>query len=439
MNNIRNIVFAVIIIFIFVYSILGSSNIKTNESGYEVENNEANIKQNESMLGDNQINQDKKASDNDGNGNLNENINSSNNGKDISNTVIDENTTEATNELTEEIKLENKINDILSKMTVEEKVGQMFFVVDDGRFGSEVLKTIPAGGIILFESDFVNKNADDLNKFINEFQNNSKIPLLIGVDEEGGTVVRLSNNSSLVESEFESPRALYEKGGFEAIDNDTKNKSDILLKYGINVNFAPICDYSDVPGSFIYSRSFGTDINQLCEYVDRTITIMKDKKIGSVMKHFPGYGNNGDSHNSVIHDTRYKREFVNQDWKVFRKGIDAGGDCILVCHNIIECLDEENPASLSVEVNKVLREELKFDGVVITDDLKMAGVATLYSEKEVAIKAIMAGNDMLLSTFYEAQYNAVLEAVKAGTIKEEQLDASVRRILRWKNSIGILK
>ena len=112
-----------------------------------------------------------------------------------------------------------KINDILSKMTVEEKVGQMFFVVDDGRFGSEVLKTIPAGGIILFESDFVNKNADDLNKFINEFQNNSKIPLLIGVDEEGGTVVRLSNNSSLVESEFESPRTLYEKGGFEAIDN----------------------------------------------------------------------------------------------------------------------------------------------------------------------------------------------------------------------------
>ena len=256
------------------------------------------------MLGDNQINHDKKAWDNDGNGNFNENINSSNNGKDISNTVIDENTTEATNELTEEIEIENKINDILSKMTVEEKVGQMFFVVDDGRFGSEVLKTIPAGGIILFESDFVNKNADDLNKFINEFQNNSKIPLLIGVDEEGGTVVRLSNNSSLVESEFESPRTLYEKGGFEAIDNDTKNKSDILLKYGINVNFAPICDYSDVPGSFIYSRSFGTDINQLCEYVDRTITIMKDKKIGSVMKHFPGYGNNGDSHNSVIHDTR---------------------------------------------------------------------------------------------------------------------------------------
>ena len=333
---------------------------------------------------------------------------------------------------------EQKIDDIIEGMTLEEKVGQLFFIKDDGRFRSDILEQYPVGGIILFDGDFKGKSAQNLRDYISAFQDNSRYPLLMGVDEEGGTVIRLSKYSTYADAPFQSPRNLYSSGGFEAIREDTVLKSELLLSYGINVNFAPVCDISGDSDDFMYSRSISGDPEVVSEFAALSVSVMHDEGIGSVLKHFPGYGSNGDTHTDVIRDSRDYDTFVEQDFKPFQAGIDAGADCVLVNHNIVACMDSDMPASLSYEVHRILRSELGFNGVIITDDLMMNGVSEYMDAKESAVQAILAGNDMILSTYYDVQYQAVLDAVNAGTITEERLDASIRRILRWKYSLGIM-
>lgn len=333
---------------------------------------------------------------------------------------------------------EQKIDDIIEGMTLEEKVGQLFFIKDDGRFRSDILEQYPVGGIILFDGDFKGKSAQNLRDYISAFQDNSRYPLLMGVDEEGGTVIRLSKYSTYADTPFQSPRNLYSSGGFEAIREDTVLKSELLLSYGINVNFAPVCDISGDSDDFMYSRSISGDPEVVSEFAALSVSVMHDEGIGSVLKHFPGYGSNGDTHTDVIRDSRDYDTFVEQDFKPFQAGIDAGADCVLVNHNIVACMDSDMPASLSYEVHRILRSELGFNGVIITDDLMMNGVSEYMDAKESAVQAILAGNDMILSTYYDVQYQAVLDAVNAGTITEERLDASIRRILRWKYSLGIM-
>lgn len=339
----------------------------------------------------------------------------------------------------EDEKTESGINDIIAGMTIEEKVGQIFFIKNDGRFDKTVLEEYPVGGIILFAGDFKFKSPESITAEIAAFQDKSRYPLLIGTDEEGGSVIRVSRYSTLVEEPFASPRSLYELGGYDIIEEDTRYKSRLLLSYGINVNFAPVCDVSFNPDEFMYPRSFGNSVSETSEYVKLVVNVMNEENIGSVLKHFPGYGDNGDTHKSIIRDKRGYEQFETVDFLPFEAGIRAGAECILVSHNIVECMDEEWPASLSYNVHDILRDELGFDGVIITDDLMMDGVSTYVSDEESAVRAVLAGNDMILSTDYQVQYKAVLDAVNSGTITEERLNQSIRRIMRWKYSLGIIK
>lgn len=363
--------------------------------------------------------------------------------------VTEEQTIPATTEATEE-KLEDKgsyvlseeaelyIDKLIEEMTIEEKVGQLFFIKDDGRFDYNILQDYPVGGIIMFKGDFNGKSSDAVKSYINDFQDASNIPLLIGVDEEGGTVVRLSCYPALADYQFRSSRDLYYAGGYELIEQDTIEKSELLSSYGINVNFAPVCDVSIDTGDFIYSRAFGDNVEETCEYVSLMVETMNESGMGSVLKHFPGYGNNGDTHKAIITDTRDYQEYVQVDFKPFKSGIESGAWCILMNHIIVDSMDEEMPASLSEKVHTILREKLEFGGVIITDDLMMGGVSNLFSKEEVAVLALKAGNDMILSTDYDVQYKAVLEAVESGEISEDRLDESIRRILRWKITLGLI-
>lgn len=333
---------------------------------------------------------------------------------------------------------EQAINAIVEGMTLEEKAGQIFFIKNDGRFREDVLESYPVGGIILFDGDLRGKSAENLKDYLAAFQTSSTYPLLIGVDEEGGTVIRVSRYAALADSPFRSPRAVYAAGGYDAIMQDVEEKSELLLSYGINVNFAPVCDVTDNTGDFMYSRSFSGDADATSEYTRLVVAAMNDAGIGSVLKHFPGYGNNGDTHKNIVRDTRSYEEFEAVDLKPFIAGTEAGAQCILVSHNIVECMDAELPASLSYTVHDILRNEIGFGGVIITDDLMMAGVSNYVSADESAVQAVLAGNDMILSTCYEVQYRAVMDAVADGTITEERLEQSVRRILRWKYQLGIM-
>ena len=262
--------------------------------------------------------------------------------------------------------------------------------------------------------------------------------MLIGVDEEGGTVVRVSSNPNLRGTKFQSPQALYSEGGFDRITSDTAEKDALLRDLGINVNFAPVCDVSTDPSDFIYARSFGMDAEQTGEYVRTVVTQMVSDKTGMVLKHFPGYGNNADTHTGIAIDERPMDTFRQSDFLPFQAGIESGAQSVLVSHNVVNCMDADRPASLSAEVHRILREELGFDGVILTDDLIMDAIRDYTGGENAAVLAVQAGNDMLTSSDFETQYNAVLAAVQDGTIPESQIHASAVRVIDWKMQLGLI-
>lgn len=330
------------------------------------------------------------------------------------------------------------IDEIISNMTLEEKVGQMFMVRCPTSKALEAIDTYHMGGYMLFDETISPYTTDQFIANNAAFQKESKISMLIGVDEEGGSVNRLSWYTNYRSQPFESPQSLYQKGGFDRIIEDTKEKDALLKSLGINVNFAPVSDVSTNPSDFIFPRSFGKDANQTSEYVKIVVSTMNEDQIGNVLKHFPGYGNNQDTHTGSSIDKRPYDTFMNQDFLPFEAGIKAGAGSILVSHNIIMAVDENNPASLSPKLHEILRQNLQFDGVIFTDDLYMDAIRKTRGIEQAAIEAIEAGNDMLIIRNYKVQIPAVLQAVKDGTIKEERINESVKRILLWKKQLGLI-
>lgn len=336
------------------------------------------------------------------------------------------------------IKVRKKAQKILNEMTLEEKVGQMFIARCPVAGAVQKIEEYHPGGYILFGRDFFEKTRDEVIQTIQSYQNTAKIPMFIGVDEEGGKVNRISTNPNLRTVPFKSPQELYSEGGFDLIQSDTQEKCELLHSLGVNLNFAPVCDVSQNTDDYIYERSFGQDAEQTSNYVQLVVQTMSKEGIGSVLKHFPGYGNNADTHTGIAYDDRPYETFLNADFLSFKAGIDSGANMVLISHNVVSCMDSQTPASLSSQVHKILREELEFTGVIITDELSMYGVLNFAGDTEIAVQAVKTGNDILCCTDFEVQIPAVLEAVKQGEITEERIDESVLRILELKISLGII-
>ena len=335
---------------------------------------------------------------------------------------------------------QQRIWDLISSMTLEEKVGQLFFVRCPADSAVEDVSAYHLGGYILFGRDTKDRTANELIQTIQRYQDAAAIPLLMGVDEEGGTVVRVSSNPHLRSEKFASPQRLYALGGMDRILADTREKNVLLRALGFNVNLAPVADVSTDPGDFIYDRAFGQDAAATSDYVSAVTGRMRADGMGSVLKHFPGYGDNADTHTGIAVDDRPYEDFVNSDFLPFLAGMAAGGDtaAVLVSHNIVECMDPDLPASLSPAVHRILRQDLGFDGVVMTDDLAMDAVGAYAGDGAVAVMALQAGNDMVVTTDYRSQIPKVLEAVENGSLEEAAIDAACRRVLRWKQALGLL-
>lgn len=328
-------------------------------------------------------------------------------------------------------------SEILSGMTLEEKVGQMFFVRCPETGAEGLVEKYHLGGYILFGRDFDNQSIESVRSAIGAYQERADIPMLIGVDEEGGSVVRLSRYKAFRSAAFLSPQQLYNKGGFELIVSDTVEKFELLKSLGINFNLAPVCDVSTDPDDYIYQRSFGKPAASTAVYVKYVVEAMATEGIGCALKHFPGYGNNTDTHEGIAYDRREYAVFETSDFLPFKTGIEAGANIVLVSHNIVYCMDDK-PASLSKPVHDLLRNELGFDGVIMTDDLYMDAIRDFTGASEAAVAAVEAGNDLLCCTDYEQQITAVITAVKEGRITVERLDESVLRILRMKIKLDII-
>ena len=168
------------------------------------------------------------------------------------------------------------------------------------------------------------------------------------------------------------------------------------------------------------------------------VAVSEGNGVGCVLKHFPGYGNAADTHKGIVFDERSFDTFLTEDFIPFAAGMEAGAGCVLVSHSIVTCVDPDKPASLSKKWIGVLRQELQFDGVVITDDLVMDAIRHYTDEESAAVDAVLAGNDMLCCSDYDIQYPAVLRAVQSGIIPESRVDESVLRILRWKQQLGLI-
>lgn len=333
---------------------------------------------------------------------------------------------------------EDPVEVLLHRLSLEQKVGQMFLARCPESGAAEAVAQYGLGGLLLFGRDFVGETPGTMRAKIQGYQAAAALPLLIAVDEEGGTVTRVSSYAAFRSSPFASPRELYSQGGMDAVLSAEAEKAQLLAGLGINVNMAPVCDIATEPGAFMYKRSLGQSPEITGQFVSGAVRTMQEQGVAAVMKHFPGYGNNADTHVGIARDSRSLSELESRDTQPFYDGIAAGGGAILVSHNIVEALDAQNPASLSPAMHRYLRLAMGFDGVIITDDLSMDAIAKQYGVGEAAVLAVLAGNDLLCSTEYRTQYSAVLDACRSGRIPEETVNQAVYHVLAWKQSMGIL-
>ena len=328
---------------------------------------------------------------------------------------------------------------IINSMSTEALVGQLFLARCPDANAIADIAEYHLGGFVLFGRDFANETFASVQSQIDAYQAASQIPMLIATDEEGGTVTRVSSNSQFRSTRFPSPRNLYAEGGIDLILQTEQEKSLLLKSLGVNVNLGPVCDITTDPESFMYKRSLGESPAITGAFAAEICKLMKQEQVGSVLKHFPGYGNNVDTHTGIARDSRSLEQLEASDLIPFRAGIAAGCDGILVSHTIVEALDPVLPASLSPAVNRHLRKDLGFDGVIITDDLIMDAITEQYGAEEAAVLAVLAGCDMLCSSEYQIQYTAVLDAVNSGRIPLTQICESVARILNWKYHLGLIE
>lgn len=335
---------------------------------------------------------------------------------------------------------EETIEDQIARMTLDEKIGQLIMVgVEGENFSPEMEDLIQkekVGGIILLPKNI--SSAEQTLKLLNDLKKANevnKIPLFLSVDEEGGTISRLPDEFGSLPTTREigsmnNPDFSFEVG--QLLANQVK-------AFGYNMNMAPVLDVDSNPDNpVIGDRSFGSDPEVVASLGIATMKGMQEERVIPVVKHFPGHGDTSvDSHSSMpILDADLER-LNSLELIPFKKAIEEGADAVMTAHILFPKIDSSNPATLSGKViNGILRESLGFEGVIITDDLTMGAIRNSYSAGQAAVRAFLAGHDILLICHeYDNYYMAIQamkEAVTSGKIKEEQVDRSVQRILTLK-------
>lgn len=330
-----------------------------------------------------------------------------------------------------------KAIEVVDKMTTEEKVGQIFLV----RYSysdTEYFNNFNPGGYILFARDFENHTKDSMKEELEEVNNRGKYPLILGVDEEGGFVTRISRFPEFRSEKFKAPKDYYLEGGYDLLEQIENEKAKLLKSLGLNLNLAPVADVSTNENDFIYSRAFGKGASETSEYISKMVTYANNNKINSCLKHFPGYGNNADTHTGIAIDERDYESFKNNDFLPFEAGIKENVPSILISHNIVKCMDENYPASLSKNVIKELRDTLNFTGIIITDDLAMDAVKSYVENGKAATLALNAGNDMIITSDFVTMYKEVLQSIENKEVSINTLNKAVIRIIAWKYYSGIM-
>ena len=335
-----------------------------------------------------------------------------------------------------EAAISNYAAQLLNEMTLEEKVGQMFFAVDTS--DSELAVELGLGGLLLTDRNLDNLDANEVRAVVSSFQTGSKIPMFIGANEEGGDYNTVSKHSDLRAVPFLSASELMTTGGIKLVESDTEDKCEMLRTLGINLNFAPVCDVASDPDAYMYGRALDRGADTTARYVDAVIEGMNEERVIGVLKHFPGYGNLSADSDGALLDSRTMDRLEAADFLPFARGIEAGAKMVMVGHSVVTAVDEQSPACLSRKVHTLLRRSFDFEGVSITDDLSAEALKSYGDPAALAVAAVRAGSDMLLTPDYAEQIPAVVQAVMDGELSRERIDESVLRILKLKIEFSIL-
>ncbi|MDP4132647.1 MAG: glycoside hydrolase family 3 protein [Bacillota bacterium] len=348
--------------------------------------------------------------------------------------------------------MESKAKDVLNDMTLEEKVYQMFMVTPEAVTGlgqvtqagdttKEALNNYPVGGIIYFAQNFI--SPDQTSLMIKNTQKFSKIPLFIGVDEEGGKVARLGNNDKMGVTKY-PPMAQVGKTGDENKAYDVgKTLGKELSDLGFNLDFAPVSDIVTNPeNKVIGDRAFSTDAKMDAKMVSAVVKGLQENKVSACLKHFPGHGStSADTHNGYAQTTRTEDELKALEFIPFEAGIKEGSDFVMVSHISAVNIDSSGaPATLSEKiVGGLLRGNLGFNGIIITDAMNMGAIVKNYSPEEAAALSVLAGCDIILMPEdLKRAADGVIQAINSGKITEARINESVLRILTLKAQKGML-
>lgn len=334
--------------------------------------------------------------------------------------------------------IESYARELLAEMTLEQKVGQMFFASDG--VDAETAAEYGLGGVFFGAGQLGGLTKSDVIAILRAYEAESEIPMFVGVGEEGGTTVTVSGNPDLRPRSFLSPRELITTGGLSLVETDTAEKSDFLRELGFNMNFAPVCDVVTETTALMYDRAAPGDADDVARYAETVVKTMTDRRIIAVLKYFPGYGDQRSVGDAVIpRDKRTVEELNAVALQPFIRAINGGAEAVLMGNAIVTAVDDALPAVLSREVHNLLRRELGFDGLIISGNLHTEGMKQYGDSRALAVRAIQAGSDMLLTNDYAEQIDGVVRAVKAGTISVERIDESVLRILQLKIKFGMVE
>ena len=370
-------------------------------------------------------------------------------------TVVDENASTEKFIFNDDETVVHTAKDVLGKMSLREKVGQLFIVrpealaensnaetapatdrVDDAVISR--LEEYPVGGVVLFSRNIT--GAEQLPEFISGLQKNSKYPLFIAVDEEGGSIARVANSGYYDVASYKSMADIGKTDDVSKAEEVGRQIGLYLKKLGFNLDFAPVADINTNPQNIVIGdRSYGSDPSLVAEMVSAQLDGMHDSGIMGTLKHFPGHGDTkDDTHSGYVSIEKTWDELKDCELVPFISALDKA-DTIMVSHITVTSVDKL-PSSLSYEIiTRKLRNELGYNGVIITDSMAMGAVADSYTSDVAAVMAVKAGADIILMPEnLEKAFNGVLNAVKSGEISISRIEESAERVLTLKAKYKIV-
>lgn len=351
---------------------------------------------------------------------------------------------------TEEEIIEEKIDFFITGMSIEQKVGQMLFhafrrditgagIMKINQNIIDVINNYNLGGVILFSENI--ESTQQVTDYINDLQEASSLPLFIGIDEEGGRVLR---TRTLDVPRISSALSIGNTGDTQTAYNAAKTIAGYLKPLGFNVDFAPVADvFTNPANTVIGDRAFAREATQAAEIVKSFAQGLLDIGVMPTLKHFPGHGDTSeDSHFGIAVTYKTLAELSECEFLPFQAGININVPFIMIGHISTPNITADNLPALfsSYLLQDILRNMLGFDGIIITDSLSMGAVTKYYNSEETAVKAILAGVDILLiPENVEEAFNGIIKALESGEITQARINESVKRILTAKYNAGMIE